>query len=165
MPSPSHASSSRSPSKRNLPPPPPDPPTLACYTYGAPRPGNSAFRTLFNVLAPPETYRLVVKQDVITACPPTSLGFRQVGREVWLDDGSDPVFCMSWSMRQLLPARTRLRDHRLKEYFALMTALLKKERASSSSSSNSNVCKCYASPWASDPIFDDLRAQGLLLSA
>mmetsp|Transcript_48218 Transcript_48218/g.154564 ORF Transcript_48218/g.154564 Transcript_48218/m.154564 type:complete len:273 (+) Transcript_48218:2227-3045(+) len=129
------------------------PPALGCYTFGAPRPGNNGFRTLFNVLVPPESFRVVARQDIIAATPPTSLGFRQVGREVWLDEDGEPNFCMSWSMRRLLPQRTRLRDHRLREYYALLGAKFLREGG-----------RCYASPWASDPIFDGLRTQGLLLS-
>lgn len=102
--------------------------TLSLYTFGAPRPGNSAFRTLFNVLIPKESFRIVDRQDVITESPPERLGFRQVGREVWLDEAGEPTFVMSWSMHQLLPRRRILRHHPLSEYFKLLSAKYRRER-------------------------------------
>lgn len=104
------------------------PSAMGCYTFGAPCPGNSAFRTLFNVLAPVETFRIVARQDVVTALPPGSLGFRQAGREAWLDATGEPAFCMSWSMRRLLPRRRRLSDHRLSTYLALLSAKYRRDR-------------------------------------
>jgi len=94
---------------------------LALYTFGAPSPGNSEFRTVFNVLAPREAFRIAARQDLITACPPPGLGFRQVACEAWLDAQGFPVFAMSWSMRWLLPKRLSVMDHPLKEYFMLLS--------------------------------------------
>lgn len=108
---------------------------LGVYTFGAPRPGNAAFRTLFNTLAPQEAFRIVARQDVVTACPPP-FGFKQVGKEAWLDAAGEPTFCMSWSMRQLLPPRSRLRDHRTTEYRFLLGSKFFREYDYHFSSSN-----------------------------
>lgn len=128
-------------------------PAIGCYTFGAPSPGNSAFRTLFNLLAPREVFRVVARRDLIAACPP-GLGFRQVGREVWFDAAGEPTFCMSWSMRQLLPRRRRLRDHRLREYYLLLGAKFLRDRS-----------QCYASPWAGEVDLREAVARGLLAQA
>merc|ERR1712187_746358 len=96
-------------------------PVLGLYTFGAPRGGNSAFRTLFNMLSPHEAFRVVARRDLFTVLPAWP-GFRQVGREVWLDSLGEPAFCMSWSMKKLLPRRLRLLDHRLDQYYALLAS-------------------------------------------
>merc|ERR1712187_958990 len=102
-------------------------PVLGLYTFGAPRVGNSAFRTLFNMLAPCEAFRVVARRDLFTVLPAWP-GFCQVGREVWLDSAGEPAFCMSWAMEKLLPGRRRLQDHWIVEYHALLAHKFHRDR-------------------------------------
>eukprot|EP00439_Symbiodinium_sp_Y106_P069098 s1926_g11.t2 len=99
------------------------------YTFGSPR--NASFRSLYNSLVP-QTFRIVGSRDIVPTLPP-SIAYRQLGREVWVDDAGDAwlrpdllmesavsdlatkelTFVMSWAMRHILPARdseARLHD-------------------------------------------------------
>ena len=44
-------------------------PLVAC-SYGAPRAGNAAFRSVYNALVP-KTYRVVASRDVVPTLPPS----------------------------------------------------------------------------------------------
>lgn len=88
------------------------------YTFGGPRPGNAAFRSIYNALVP-DTFRVVASRDVVPAVPP-SIAYRQLGREVWLDDAGELTFVMSWAMRHILPARDNPGYHPTACYFRLL---------------------------------------------
>lgn len=88
------------------------------YTFGAPRLGNAAFRSVYNVLVP-ATFRVVGTRDIVPTLPP-SIRYRQLGREVWLDDAGGVTFAMSWAMRRILPPRDRVQHHALTRYFDLL---------------------------------------------
>eukprot|EP01038_Epipyxis_sp_PR26KG_P004829 gene4829-6767_t len=64
---------------------------ITCYSYGAPRVGNSHFKTLFNRLVPYGCYRVVNKLDVVARLPRTSKAYMffdydHVGKTVLIDD-------------------------------------------------------------------------------
>eukprot|EP00435_Cladocopium_sp_Y103_P022671 s56_g5.t1 len=100
---------------------------VVCYTYGAPRAGNAAFRSVYNALVP-QTFRIVGSRDVVPTLPP-SIAYRQIGREVWVDDAGELTYVMSWAMRHILPARDSVWYHPLLSYFRLLNrAFLRKTR-------------------------------------
>lgn len=100
---------------------------VVCYTYGAPRAGNAAFRSVYNALVP-QTFRIVGSRDVVPTLPP-SIAYRQIGREVWVDDAGELTYVMSWAMRHILPARDSVWYHPLLSYFRLLNrAVLRKTR-------------------------------------
>jgi len=88
------------------------------YTFGSPRLGNAAFRSIYNALVP-YTFRLVASRDLVPTLPP-SITYRQLGREVWLDDAGQVTFVMSWAMRHILPARDSIRCHPMLAYHRLL---------------------------------------------
>mmetsp|Transcript_24281 Transcript_24281/g.56380 ORF Transcript_24281/g.56380 Transcript_24281/m.56380 type:complete len:697 (+) Transcript_24281:1-2091(+) len=88
------------------------------YTFGAPRPGNAALRTIYNSMVP-NTFRVVAALDLVPTMPP-SIYYRQIGREIWLDDGGGITYVMSWAMRALLPARNSPQCHAQVVYFRLL---------------------------------------------
>lgn len=88
------------------------------YTFGSPRLGNAAFRSIYNGLVP-QTFRLVSSRDAVPTLPP-SISYRQLGREVWLDDTGYPTFAMSWAMRYILPARDNFLFHPSLQYYRLL---------------------------------------------
>jgi len=90
-------------------------PKTTVYTFGCPKPGNDAFRSVYDALVP-ETFRLVAMCDLVSAVPPGS-GYAHVGREVWLDDAGGQTFAMSWAMQEILPARNSLSYHWLANYY------------------------------------------------
>merc|ERR1711920_1053469 len=73
------------------------------YTYGSPRPGNAAFRSIYNMMVP-DTYRIVAGRDLVPTLSP-AVYYRQIGREVWLDNTGAATFVMSRGMRDVLPQR------------------------------------------------------------
>lgn len=85
------------------------------YTFGSPRLGNAAFRSIYNVLVP-DTFRLVASRDLVPSLPP-SISYRQLGREVWMDTEGELTFTMSWAMRQILPPRDSISNHTLLNYY------------------------------------------------
>jgi len=91
---------------------------VVCYTYGAPRAGNAAFRSVYNALVP-QTFRIVASRDVVPTLPP-SIAYRQIGREVWVDDAGELTYVMSWAMRHILPARDSVWYHPMFTYFRLL---------------------------------------------
>eukprot|EP00927_Polykrikos_kofoidii_P039207 TRINITY_DN33636_c0_g1_i2.p1 TRINITY_DN33636_c0_g1~~TRINITY_DN33636_c0_g1_i2.p1 ORF type:complete len:968 (+),score=96.51 TRINITY_DN33636_c0_g1_i2:80-2983(+) len=91
---------------------------VVSYTFGTPRLGNAAFRSVYNALVP-DTFRVVGSQDMVPTLPP-SIKYRQVGREVWLDCTGELTFVMSWAMRHILPARRSPKDHSLHSYYSLL---------------------------------------------
>jgi len=100
-----------------------DPASLALrdpcvYTFGSPRIGNAAFRSIYNVLVP-GTFRMVGVRDIVPTLPP-SIRYRQVGREVWIDDAGGLTYAMSWAMRRVLPPRDRAQHHLMAWYFDLL---------------------------------------------
>ncbi|CAE8675885.1 unnamed protein product [Polarella glacialis] len=88
------------------------------YTFGSPRLGNAAFRSIYNVLVP-ETFRLVASRDPVPTLPP-SISYRQLGREVWVDDAGELTYVMSWAMRHILPPRDTLWYHPMLSYYRLL---------------------------------------------
>jgi len=88
------------------------------YTFGSPRAGNASFRSLYNSLVP-QTFRIVGSRDIVPTLPP-SIAYRQLGREVWVDDAGELTFVMSWAMRHILPARDSIWYHSLVSYYALL---------------------------------------------
>mmetsp|Transcript_98850 Transcript_98850/g.316917 ORF Transcript_98850/g.316917 Transcript_98850/m.316917 type:complete len:1065 (-) Transcript_98850:134-3328(-) len=92
--------------------------TPIVYTFGSPRIGNASFRSIYNGLVP-KTFRLVASRDIVPTLPP-SISYRQLGREVWLDDTGHPTFVMSWAMRHILPARDSVLYHPMLSYFKLL---------------------------------------------
>lgn len=96
------------------------------YTFGSPRLGNAAFRSIYNVRVP-NTFRIVASRDLVSTMPP-SISYRQVGREVWLDDAGELTFVMSWAMRHLLPPRDSVRYHPLLAYQALLDKAFQRSR-------------------------------------
>jgi len=91
---------------------------VVVYTFGSPRAGNAAFRSIYNAFVP-ETYRVVASRDLVPTLPP-SIAYRQLGREVWLDDAGELTFVMSWAMRHILPARDSIWYHAMLSYFRLL---------------------------------------------
>merc|ERR1712232_1002563 len=96
------------------------------YTFGAPRLGNAAFRSISNVLVP-DTFRIVAARDFVPTLPP-SISYRQHGREVWLDEFGEPTFVMSWAMRHILPARDMGSDHKMTIYYGLLSEAFKRAK-------------------------------------
>jgi len=94
------------------------------YTFGSPRLGNAAFRSIYNVRVP-NTFRIVASRDLVPTMPP-SISYRQVGREVWLDDAGELTFVMSWAMRHLLPPRDSVRYHPMLSYQGLLDKALQR---------------------------------------
>ncbi|CAK8997837.1 unnamed protein product [Durusdinium trenchii] len=98
---------------------------VVVYTFGAPRAGNAAFRSVYNALVP-QTFRVVASRDVVPTLPP-SIAYRQIGKEVWVDDAGELTFVMSWAMRHILPARDSVWYHPMLAYYRLLNrALLRK---------------------------------------
>jgi len=95
------------------------------YTFGSPRPGNAAFRSVYNMLVP-DTYRIVAGRDLVPAVPP-SWGYRQLGREVWFDNTGTATFVMSWAMRHILPPRDDVNCHFMQEYYSRMGKAFRKD--------------------------------------
>lgn len=100
------------------------PVTPIVYTFGSPRLGNAAFRSIYNTLVP-NTFRIVCSKDLVPTLPP-SISYRQVGREVWFDDAGEITYVMSWAMRHILPARDSLKDHRLLAYLRVLNLACQK---------------------------------------
>jgi len=98
------------------------------YTFGSPRPGNAAFRSIYNMLVP-RTFRIVASRDLVSTLP--AFCYRQVGREVWLDDTGVATFAMSWAMRHILPPRDDLACHRLVEYYRRLNKAFSREHKQS----------------------------------
>lgn len=88
------------------------------FTFGSPRIGNASFRSIYNVLVP-STFRVVGGRDIVPTLPP-SIRYRQIGREVWLDDAGELTFVMSWAMRHILPPRDCVQHHLMSSYFDLL---------------------------------------------
>jgi len=88
------------------------------YTFGAPRIGNAAFRSIYNGLVP-KSFRVVAARDAVSSLPP-SISYRQMGREVWFDDCGHATFVMSWAMRQILPNRDNIAYHPCLWYYRLL---------------------------------------------
>jgi len=88
------------------------------YTFGAPRLGNASLRSIYNGLVP-NTFRMVAALDLVPTMPP-SIYYRQVGREIWLDEGGGITYVMSWAMRTLLPARNSPQCHAQVIYIKLL---------------------------------------------
>eukprot|EP00931_Biecheleriopsis_adriatica_P035969 TRINITY_DN20744_c0_g1_i3.p1 TRINITY_DN20744_c0_g1~~TRINITY_DN20744_c0_g1_i3.p1 ORF type:complete len:892 (-),score=131.77 TRINITY_DN20744_c0_g1_i3:93-2768(-) len=88
------------------------------YSFGGPRLGNAAFRSIYNVLVP-ETFRVVASRDMVSTLPP-SISYRQLGREVWVDNAGELTYVMSWALRHILPARDNVWDHPLLTYYRLL---------------------------------------------
>ncbi|CAE7561194.1 unnamed protein product [Symbiodinium natans] len=91
---------------------------VVVYTFGSPRAGNASFRSVYNSLVP-QTFRIVASRDVVPTLPP-SIAYRQLGREVWVDDAGELTFVMSWAMRHILPARDSIWYHAMLSYFRLL---------------------------------------------
>lgn len=96
------------------------------YTFGSPRVGNAAFRSIYNVRVP-SNFRIVAPQDAVPALPP-SVVYRQLGREVWFDDFGERTYVMSWAMRKILPPRNSFHDHSLVVYREVLEKALKRDR-------------------------------------
>jgi triacylglycerol lipase len=61
----------------------------AVYTFGMPRPGDSAFAAAYNGRLGLRTYRLVHGDDSVPTVAPSCLGFRHVGRYLHCDRNSN----------------------------------------------------------------------------
>jgi len=85
------------------------------YTFGSPRLGNAAIRSVYNMLVP-DTYRVVAGRDLVPTLPP-SCQYRQLGREVWLDETGAATYVMSVAMRRMLPPRDDLACHYMMAYY------------------------------------------------
>lgn len=88
------------------------------YTFGSPRLGNAAFRSVYNALVP-DTFRIVASRDMIPSLPP-SISYRHLGREVFVDDAGELTFAMSWAMRHILPSRDSFGYHPMTVYRRLL---------------------------------------------
>jgi len=119
----------------------------AVYTFGSPRLGNAAFRSMYNALVP-RTFRLVASRDLVPTLPP-SITYRQLGREVWLDDAGELTFVMSWAMRQILPARDSILYHSMLSYFRLLNRAFRRKWG----------CE-YPSPFRSEAPVHSVAAEG-----
>jgi triacylglycerol lipase len=63
-------------------------PPRAVYTFGMPRVGGERFEADYDASLGPLTYRLVHGIDLVARVPPSSLGFRHVGRVLQCDAGA-----------------------------------------------------------------------------
>lgn len=96
------------------------------YTFGCPRVGNASFRSIYNAFVP-GTFRIVAGRDVVPNLPP-SVTYRQLGREVWVDDAGVLTYVMSWAMRRILPARDSPSYHPMIQYFRLLGRAYQSQR-------------------------------------
>lgn len=68
-------------------------------TFGSPRTGNAVFADYVMKLFPMSDYsRIVHASDPVPHLPPTALGFKHAGNEIWYTDpgfGLDHQFCLN----------------------------------------------------------------------
>jgi triacylglycerol lipase len=94
----------------------------AVFTYGAPRVGNRRYVNFVRL----EFYRWVNNNDIVPRVPPTAMGFRHTGTEVYLNSNGKPVRAHGWvrfvdRMRGFLQGLRQRRldplsDHSMNEY-------------------------------------------------
>eukprot|EP01012_Entosiphon_sulcatum_P067206 TRINITY_DN9678_c0_g1_i1.p1 TRINITY_DN9678_c0_g1~~TRINITY_DN9678_c0_g1_i1.p1 ORF type:complete len:992 (-),score=141.37 TRINITY_DN9678_c0_g1_i1:308-3283(-) len=98
---------------------------VLCYTFGAPRAGNSTFAQYYDALVP-DTYRIVNKSDVVTTIPPSFLGlFRHVGKQVNVDTNGNMIVNPSFVERFFSPFGTSnsVATHSMYDYERAMLAV------------------------------------------
>lgn len=88
---------------------------ISMYNYGSPKVGNGSFTYLVNKWVP-DSFRIVVDGDIVSALPPT--GYRHAGTEVVVDsrDSGSIIIDRSFVERWLRPSKTRVKVHSLKYY-------------------------------------------------
>ncbi|DBA98954.1 TPA: hypothetical protein ACH3X1_014695 [Trebouxia sp. C0004] len=98
--------------------------TVSCYTFGAPRTGNSAFRSEYNALVP-ESWAVINDQDVVTRGGKMVFLYSRPGQRVLVNSRGDMIVRPSWveASLQRLPGGS-VNHHLLTQYYNSMCAVI-----------------------------------------
>lgn len=100
---------------------------LSCYTFGAPRVGNQAFKEEYDTKIP-DTWQITNGRDVVSSIPNFLGLFRRVGERVMINITGDivvcPLFLEKSFSRPVLTVPTNFTDHLMRTYGRSLTAIV-----------------------------------------
>ncbi|KAL3142108.1 hypothetical protein ABBQ32_004726 [Trebouxia sp. C0010 RCD-2024] len=97
---------------------------VSCYTFGAPRAGNFAFKSEYNALVP-DSWAVINDQDVVTRGGKMIMLYSRPGQRVLVNSRGDMIVRPSWveASLQRLPGGS-VNHHLLAQYYNSMCAVI-----------------------------------------